>query len=197
MEERVSNRLKFIGGDEELVKRNGLPKIISFLDLSSALGLDPKDLQWLVYSREDSSVDHYTRFYIPKRSGEKRLISSPKPILRKAQSWVLNEILEKIKLHPAAMAFRSGVSILDNASLHVKKEIVLRIDLKLLSFDSISPSPRFYESLGYNHGVASVLALLCTDSPRVLLKQDDKSYFVEVGERCLPQEHVLLQILQI
>ena len=38
-----------------------------------------------------------------------------------------------------------------------------------------------------NPGVASVLALLCTDSPRVLLKQDDKSYFVEVGERCLPQ----------
>ena len=61
----VSNRLKFIGGDEELVIRNGLPKIISFLDLSSALGLDPKDLQWLVYSTEDSSIDHYTRFYIP------------------------------------------------------------------------------------------------------------------------------------
>ena len=184
----VSNRLKFIGGDEELVIRNGLPKIISFLDLSSALGLDPKDLQWLVYSREDSSVDHYTRFYIPKRSGEKRLISSPKPILRKAQSWVLNEILEKIKLHPAAMAFRSGVSILDNASLHVKKEIVLRIDLKDFFPSIVFPRVRgFYESLGYNPGVASVLALLCTDSPRVLLKQDDKSYFVEVGERCLPQ----------
>ena len=92
------------------------------------------------------------------------------------------------------MAFRSGVSILDNASLH-EKEIVLRIDLKDFFPSIVFPRVRgFYESLGYNPGVASVLAL--HNSPRVILKQDDKSYFVEVG-RCLPREHVLLQILQI
>ena len=184
----VSNRLEFNGGNEERLKRNGLPKINSFTELASLLGLEPKILQWLTYNREDSSVDHYTRFYISKRSGGERLISSPKPTLRKAQNWILKEILEKIKLHPAAMAFRSGVSVLDNASLHTRKEIVLRIDIKDFFPSIVFPRVRgFFESLGYNPGISSVLALICTDSPRVLLNQQNKSYFVEVGKRCLPQ----------
>lgn len=184
----VSNRLKFIGGNEERLESNGLPKINAFTELASVLELEPENLQWLIYNREDSSIDHYTRFYISKRSGGKRLISSPKPTLRKAQNWILKEILEKIKLHPAAMAFRSGVSVLDNASLHTSKEIVLRIDIKDFFPSIVFPRVRgFFESLGYNPGISSVFALLCTDSPRVLLNQQNKSYFVEVGERCLPQ----------
>lgn len=184
----VSNRLEFNGGNEERLKRNGLPKITYFTELASLLGLQPESLQWLTYNREDSSVDHYTRFYISKRSGGKRLISSPKPTLRKAQNWILKEILEKIKLHPAAMAFRSGVSVLDNASLHTRKEIVLRIDIKDFFPSIVFHRVRgFFESLGYNPGISSVLALICTDSPRVLLNQQNKSYFVEVAKRSLPQ----------
>jgi len=184
----VSHRLTFSGGDEETLKRNGLPILNSFLELASSLELEPQNLQWLVYNREDASTDHYTRFHIPKRTGGKRLISSPKPILRKAQSWVMEEILQPLTVHPAAMAFRPGLSVVDNASLHVGKEVVVRIDIKDF-FPSITfPRVRgFFESLGYNPGISSVLAMLCTDSPRVLLSHQNKSCFVAVGNRSLPQ----------
>ncbi len=184
----VSNRLKFTGGNKEKLQQNGLPILTSFDELASALEVEPQSLQWLVYSREDSTIDHYTRFYIPKRTGGKRLISSPKPALGKTQHWVLKEILQQLPVHPAAMAFRPGLSVVDNASLHVGTEVVVRIDIQDF-FPSITfPRVRgFYESLGYNPGISSVLAMLCTDNPRVLLSHQTKSYFVEVGNRSLPQ----------
>jgi len=86
------------------------------------------------------------------------------------------------------MAFRRGVSIVDNARLHVGARVVLRLDLKdffpTITFARVRG---LFESFGYNPGVATVLSLLCTDSPRVLLSLDDQSYVVPVGDRALPQ----------
>ena len=184
----VSNRLKYNGGDDDLLKQLGLPNLQCFSDIATALSLEPQQLQWLVYERSDNKVDHYIRFMIPKRSGGNRLISKPRPYLQQAQQWVQNTILQAQPLHSAAMAFRRGVSIVDNARLHVGMEIVTRLDLK-----DFFPSITFarvrglFESFGYNPGVATVLSLLCTDSPRVLLSLDDKTHVVPVGERSLPQ----------
>lgn len=184
----VSNRLHYTGGDEEMLRQLGLPQLTSFSDIASALSLEPQHLQWLVYERGDSQVDHYIRFTIPKRSGGNRLISRPRPSLQQAQQWVQHNILRSQPLHPAAMAFRSGVSIVDNARLHSGSEVVVRLDLK-----DFFPSITFarvrglFESFGYNPGVATVLSLLCTDSPRVLLTLDEQSHVVPVGDRSLPQ----------
>jgi RNA-directed DNA polymerase len=184
----VSNRLQYDGGDDEMLKKLGLPQLDTFLDIAAILSLEPQQLQWLVYERGDSQVDHYIRFTIPKRSGGTRLISRPRPYLQQAQEWIQNTLLVNQELHPAAMAFRRGVSIVDNARLHTNSRIVVRVDLKdffpTITFARVRG---LFESFGYNPGVATVLALLCTDSPRVLLKLDDRNHVVPVGERALPQ----------
>ena len=184
----VSNRLHYEGGDSSMLNRLGLPQLNTFCDIASALKLEPQQLQWLVYERGDSKVDHYIRFRIPKRSGGTRLISRPRVSLEKAQRWVNETILAKQELHPAAMAFRKGISIVDNARVHSGSEIVVRLDIKDF-FPSITFSRirGLFESFGYNPGVATVLALICTDSPRVQLRIGGHDHVVPVGERALPQ----------
>jgi hypothetical protein len=185
---RVSRHLRFAGGDPEALERRGLPQLSTFLEVASALGLSPERLQWLVFERTADPVDHYTRFQIPKRSGGMRLISSPKPTLREAQQWIRSHVLQAQPVSTAAMAFRPGLSIADNARLHTGSALVVRMDLADF-FPSISliRVSRLFESLGYNPGVASVLALLCTDAPRVRATLDGQSSWVVTGERGLPQ----------
>ena len=50
--------------------------------------------------------------------------------MKKAQKWILGNILIHLDVDKAAMAFQKGLSIIDNASLHVKSKIVVRIDIK-------------------------------------------------------------------
>ena len=193
----VSNRLTFITDKKVDFKSNKIPELNSFVDVANALELTPSKLQWLIYERGASNIDHYLRYEIPKKSGGKRLISSPKKDMKKAQKWILENILIHLDVDKAAMAFQKGLSIIDNASLHVKSKIVVRIDIKDFFPTITFPRVRgFFESLGYNPGVATVFALICTDSPKVILKQEaidgeknNKDYpqFIVISERSLPQ----------
>jgi RNA-directed DNA polymerase len=184
----VSHRITFTGGDPEQVARSGLPPLESFTDLAEALGLEPDRLQWLTFERDASHVDHYTRFEIPKRTGGYRLISSPKPALRGAQSWIADTILSRLGVSESATAFRPGLSIVDNAARHAGQGIVIRVDLRDF-FPSITfPRVRgLFESMGYNPGVSSVLALLCTDAPRAHVRDGAVRWSVAIGPRSLPQ----------
>ena len=193
----VSNRLTFITDKKVDFKSNKIPELNSFLDVANALEVTPSKLQWLIYERGASNIDHYLRYEIPKKSGGKRLISSPKKDMKKAQKWIMENILINLDVDKAAMAFQKGLSIIDNASLHVKSKIVVRIDIKDFFPTITFPRVRgFFESLGYNPGVASVFALICTDSPKVILKQEsidgeknikDYPHFIAISERSLPQ----------
>jgi len=184
----VSHGLRFEGGDAALAASLQLPELHTFLDLANTLSQTPGRLQWLTYERAADATDHYTRFEIPKRSGGTRLISSPKPALRTAQEWVRLEILSHLSVNSAAMAFRPGRSIVDNARLHADSGLVIRIDLKdffpSITFDRVRG---FFASLGYNSGVATVLALICTDTPRARVTLDGETTYAVVGQRALPQ----------
>lgn len=184
----VSDRLQFQGGDPQSVAARGLPVVTSFAELADALELTPEHLQWLTYERAAGSVDHYSRFEIPKRNGGIRLISSPKPAMRTAQTWIRERILSHLEVHSAATAFRPGISIVDNARRHAQSEIVVRLDIQHF-FPSISfvRVRGYFESLGYNPGVSSVLALVCTDAPRVQVKREQETYVVALKDRSLPQ----------
>lgn len=184
----VSDRLSFTGGSPESVSAAGLPELTTFSDIASAIGVPPEKLQWLTYERGAANMDHYSRFEIPKRSGGMRLISSPKPDLRAAQNWVREKILIRLPVHSAATAFRPGMSVVDNAERHTNSQVVVRVDLKDF-FPSITfhRVRGYFEYLGYNPGVASVLALICTDAPRVRLTRDGETHFVAIRDRSLPQ----------
>ena len=87
-----------------------------------------------------------------------------------------------------ATAWRRGLSIKDNAERHVGKAVVVRIDIKDF-FPTITwrRVRGLFKGCGYNQGVATLLALLCTDADRRLVELDGKRFHVAQGERVLPQ----------
>ncbi len=192
----VSNRLTFEKVKKVDFKSTKIPVLNSFVDVANALEVTPSKLQWLIYERGASNIDHYLRYEIPKKLGGKRLISSPKKEMRQAQKWILDNVLTHVDVHKSAMAFRKGLSIIDNATLHVKSKVVVRIDIKDFFPTITFPRVRgFFESLGYNPGISTVFALICTDSPKVILNQKavegekNNGYprFIAISERSLPQ----------
>jgi retron-type reverse transcriptase len=176
------------GTDQARLVAAGMPVLHTLEDLAAASGLEARQWIWLSYHRRVARVDHYTRFEIPKKKGGTRSIAAPKPTLRRAQQWILEQILGKRTIHPNAMAFLPGKNIRQNAEKHAGKAIVVRIDLKDF-FPSVK-YPRvkgLFRHFGYNEGIATVLALICTDASRVAARLDSDDYFVALGERFLPQ----------
>jgi hypothetical protein len=186
--EGVSGGLKFDDENGEHLVSLALPMIHNAKDWAEVLGVPTKKISWLCYHRKAATIDHYHRFKIPKSKGGFRTIASPKPLLRQAQSWILENILEHIPLHDAAMAFRPGRSISDNAKAHQQGGVIIRIDLK-----DFFPSIKFprvkgiFKSFGYNEGMATLFALACTDAARINAELDGQKYFVALSERYLPQ----------
>ena len=185
---RVSGKLNYNDGNVRRLKKSKLPGINDMQDLANYLTIDMGKISWLVYHREVTNVDHYNRFRIPKRSGSERIISAPKTYLKNAQSWINTEILENIKPEKEATAFRKNINILDNALPHCNQGTVIRVDLA--DFFSTITFPRtrgLFASLGYNSGVSSVLALLCTDTDRRQVVYQSENWYVSQGPRKLPQ----------
>jgi retron-type reverse transcriptase len=185
----VSAGLDFSGGDPVRLEKHGLPKFSSASDVARAIGISEPELAWLCYERVASSVDHYSRFTIPKKRGGVRVLSSPKRRLRVAQAWLLKTVLEPLPVHEAARAFRPGVSIVDNATPHQNKAVVVKVDLKDF-FPSLGLRrvKGFFVHLGYSEGAATLFALLATETPRLAVTFDGKRRFVAVSkQRALPQ----------
>ena len=190
----VSKRLNFAEpSDAAKLGENGLPILNSPADVAALLEITVGQLAWLCYHREAAPIDHYSRFTIPKRNGGLRAISAPRPHLKSAQTRILRAILELVPLHDAAMAFRPGRNIGDNALSHSHPEnggpaVILRIDLQ-----NFFPSITFkriagvFAQLGYNGGVATLLALICTEPPRVAATLDGNTSHIALGARFVPQ----------
>lgn len=70
----------------------------------------------------------YYLFEIDKKTGGKRLIAHPSRALKGVQRWINVRLLRKLPIHNAAVAYRSGISIRDNAIRHSGTRFTLRMD---------------------------------------------------------------------
>lgn len=167
---------------------NQLPSITKVAQLCAALKLSVNELRWLCYQREVTSKSHYTRFEIPKRSGGVRAIWAPLPKLKQAQHWILHEILERLVVHGSAHGFITGRSIVSNAAEHINSQLLVKVDVENF-FPSISwrRVKGVFRKAGYPEQIATLLALLCTESPREIVEHEGKQVYVALAERCLPQ----------
>lgn len=77
-----------------------------------------------------SAPARYKQYTIDKRSGGKRLISQPASEVKLLQRAFVELYLNKLPVHPAAMAYRPNRSILDNASAHTNSGSILKMDFK-------------------------------------------------------------------
>jgi RNA-directed DNA polymerase len=186
--EGVSAGLSQAHSDQDKLARLALPPMNDAQELATAMGISLPELRFLAFERRVSRISHYRRFALPKKTGGERIISAPMPRLKRAQYWVLDNLLARAPVHAAAHGFLKGKSIVSNALPHVGKAVVINLDLKNF-FPSIA-MPRIkgvFSELGYSEQVATILALVCTEAPTEEVSVDGETFFVAHGTRALPQ----------
>ena len=124
---------------------------------------DSKKYIKTLYSLSNNTNHEYRMFKIKKRNGKYRTIYEPSPLLKKVQRNILKKVLSERTISSYAKAYRKGVSLRDNASCHVGKKKLLKLDIKNF-FDSISFMD-VYESCFmdyYPKSVGMLFTYLCT-----------------------------------
>lgn len=104
----------------------------------------------------------YRKFTIPKKNGDSRVLYEPLPTLKEIQRWILDNILIKVPIHPAAKAYRAKTSVKDNAKFHRNQMVLLKMDIRNF-FDSIREYHVYslFKNIGYNRQVSTLLTKLC------------------------------------
>ncbi|MEZ4327517.1 MAG: reverse transcriptase family protein [Polyangiales bacterium] len=172
----------------ERLAAQGLPQIDTPESLAEQMGIGVAQLRWLTYHRTAAGAVHYRRYGVPKKSGGVRHISAPKPELAFAQRWLFEHVLTGLSLPAETHGFVTGKTTLSNARPHVGKAVVVNMDLRdffpTITFQRVKG---LFSKLGYSGSVATVMALLTTEPPRVAATLDGRRLHVALGERRLPQ----------
>jgi len=160
----VSAGLNNTENNLERLARYQLPNLSNAKEIAEAMGITVNELRFLAFSRKTSTVSHYVRFKMKKKTGGERLISAPMPRLKKSQHWILANLLEKVEMHEAAHGFRQERSIVSNAVPHIGAEVIINLDLKDF-FPSIAYRrvKGLFRALGYSEAAATIFGLLCTE----------------------------------
>ena len=170
------------------LKDNDLPELKGASALAEILGLSISRLRWLAFHRDVDTGTHYRHWTIPKRDGAERLISAPKPELKRVQRWIAHRITEHLPVHAAAHGFLPGRSIKTNAVAHANAALIVKLDLKdFYPTITMRRVRGLFRKAGYGEQVATLLALLVTDSPREVISVRGARHYVAVGPRALPQ----------
>jgi RNA-directed DNA polymerase len=180
---------RFDADDPERKRQeNALPALPDVEAFAKAVGVPIARLRWLAYHREVDSGTHYVRWKVPKRDGSPRLISAPKPELKRVQRWIMREVTEHLPVHGAAHGFLLGRSIVTNAAVHAAARIVVKLDIRgFYPTVTMRRVKGLLRRAGLGEQVATLMALLCTESPRDEVEREGKTYYVAVAPRSLPQ----------
>ncbi|RCJ23486.1 RNA-directed DNA polymerase [Nostoc sp. ATCC 43529] len=172
--------------DKSVVLRShGLAEYNTVTEIACAMGITPGQLRFLTSSFSGSQVKHYVHFQISKKTGGERLISAPKPNLKAAQKWILQNILEKLEVHNSAHGFCKNRSIVTNAQPHVGNDVIVNIDLQNF-FEAITYKrvKELFSGFGYSETAAKIFAVICTTSEIEIHGQAND---ITSGNRHLPQ----------
>ncbi len=94
--------------------------------IASGLGLPVKYVQKL----SNAASHHYKSYLVKKKNGGFRTIDHPSRRLKAVQQWILRNVLSSLPIHDAALGYRQGISIFDNAAIHAQSRFLLRLDLE-------------------------------------------------------------------
>ncbi len=105
----------------------------------------------------------YHTFTIPKRRGGTRTITAPNLQLKAVQRTILRRLLSRLAVHPAAVGFEKGQSIVSHARRHAFKPVVVKLDIQDF-FGSISTKRvhAYFRHIGWNDEAARLLTKLTT-----------------------------------
>jgi retron-type reverse transcriptase len=119
--------------------------------LARRLGVTVEDL------RDGAPV--YRELLLPKRRGGHRLVHAPDNATKALQRRILRRLLAGLKVHPAALGFRKGASIVDHARRHAGKATVLRLDVvDFFPSTKAARVERYFRAIGWDAEAAATLA---------------------------------------
>jgi RNA-directed DNA polymerase len=135
--------------------------------LAAALGTTPNQLKFHLYC---ANAPQYKTFKIPKAGGSDRTISVPPPYLMIWQKALFKYLSNIYAGKPSVHGFVRDRSICTNAAVHVKRRLVLNLDIS-----DFFPSIHYGRVRGlfsnypfnFPHAVASTLARLCTHDSKL------------------------------
>jgi retron-type reverse transcriptase len=130
-----------------------------FRSIEQDLGIPIKTL----FSVSNSLSSHYKRVKIPKKNGSFRELSVPDAILKKIQTAIARKILAYEPISQYAQAYKTGASVQRNASHHVGKKKILKLDIKHF-FDSILYSTvkdKCFPAERFSEPIRILLSMLC------------------------------------
>ena len=136
--------------------------MIIYRELSSLvtdLGFTPRALYSVSFHRNR----HYKAVRIPKANGEHRELFVPDAFLKSIQRSIASVLLSHEEISPYATAYCYGSSTKKNASPHVGKPVVLKLDIRHF-FDSIIyplVKERAFPAHRYSEANRILLTLLC------------------------------------
>ena len=138
---------------------NGLPVVFDINHLSILIGIHPSDIAKILFAEER----FYTTGKIPKKSGGYRELDMPSLEVKYIQRWILDNILDKIRISEYATGFCRNKSIIDNAKIHMGKHCIVNMDIKdffpTITYEQVF---RMFLYFGYTREVSFALAKLCT-----------------------------------
>ena len=146
-QEKLKGRAKrYQQGNVSLLQKYDLPQCGSLKEIAEEMDIDLEELRLLTFSpKQDAATKHhYIRFNLPKKRGGYRVISAPTERLKKAQYWILDNILRNLEptLHDAVHGFRSK-KIQDEISLPYLVTLNLWSRLKaLFNMLTLNRSPK-------------------------------------------------------
>lgn len=127
--------------------------------LERELGVPAREL----YALSNNLSHHYRSQKLEKRNGELRQLYIPDAPLKDVQRRIAQRLLAYMPVSAYATAYRYGASTLRNAAPHVKKPLVLKLDIRHF-FDSVrySDVKRFaFPEQMYAEPLRVLLAMLC------------------------------------
>lgn len=116
-----------------------------------------------------STYENYHTVIIHHGRGHKnRKLSVPNAFLKMVQRRILEEYLYQLEVSAYSTAYCKGKSLLDNASPHIGKECVLKLDISHF-FDSIDDDTVYLvmKRLGLSVAATALLTHLCTYKTRL------------------------------
>ncbi len=115
-----------------------------------------------IYSISNNIENNYKEYKIKKRNGNYRTIYEPNKILKHIQRKILSNILEDMKVSEYAKAYHKNINIVDNAIIHVKSKVILKLDI-VDFFDNID-FINVYKNCFYSFpkSIGILLTNLCT-----------------------------------
>ena len=138
---------------------HNLPFIYDTYQLAHFLKISRKEL----FSITNDCNEMYQISQIPKKLGGFREISSPNGKLKNVQKIILENILQNIPISEFATAYHRGAKLADNASPHIGKKYLLKLDLSdffgHIRFDRVYASA--FNSNYFPKQIGTMLTTLC------------------------------------